>query len=160
MAAEAEVAAGSPETALQYVNRVRMRAANPAGWVYKNAAYDVSKSEYTDPTTPADKYLIKPYPAGAFANKSYALKAIHFERKLEFGTEGHRFFDLQRWDNGTGSMADEINAFLLHDVKVNPTLKGGFFTKGTNEFMPIPQSQIDLSAAQGKAVLTQNHGYK
>jgi hypothetical protein len=160
MAAEAEVAAGSPETALQYVNRVRMRAADPAGWVYKNAAYDVSKSEYTDQTTPADKYLIKPYPAGAFADKSYALKAIHFERKLEFGTEGHRFFDLQRWDNGTGSMADEINAFLLHDVKVNPTLKGGFFTKGTNEFMPIPQSQIDLSAAQGKAVLTQNHGYK
>jgi hypothetical protein len=25
------------------------------------------------------------------------LLAIRFENKLEFGMEGHRFFDLQRW---------------------------------------------------------------
>lgn len=159
MAAEAEIEAGSAETAWTYVNRVRMRAANPQGWVYKHSPYDASKSMYTDQSNPAANYLIKPYPAGAFANKAYALKAIHFERKLEFAMEGHRFFDLQRWDNGTGSMANEINAFLKYDVKINPTLKDGFFTKGRNEVLPIPQSQIDLSAAKGEPMLTQNPNY-
>jgi hypothetical protein len=159
MAAEVEMEAGSPELALDYVNRVRTRAADPTGWVYKGSTYDATKSKYNVQTTPADNYLIKPYPTGSFADKAYALKAIHFERKIELAEEGHRYFDLARWDNGTGSMANEINAFLLYDVKVNSTLSGGRFVKGTHEHMPIPQSQIDLSASQGNGVLKQNPGY-
>lgn len=159
MAAEAEIEAGSAAKALEYVNQVRSRAANPTGWVYKNATYDASKSTYSPQTTPADNYLIKLYPAGSFADKSYARKAVRFERKIEFAEEGHRFFDLQRWDDGTGSMAQQINDFLTYDKKINSTLTGGKFTKGVNEFMPIPQSQIDLAAAQGAAVLKQNPGY-
>ena len=159
MAAEAEIEVGSTAQALAYVNMIRARAANTTGWVYKNSPYDATKSIYTAQTTPADNYLIKQYPAGAFADKDYARKAVRFERKIEFAEEGHRYFDLQRWDQGTGLMANEINAFLKYDVKINSTLTGGVFTKGRNEFMPIPQSQIDLSASQGTGVLKQNPGY-
>ncbi|WEA03115.1 RagB/SusD family nutrient uptake outer membrane protein [Mucilaginibacter sp. SJ] len=159
MAAEAEVEAGTTDKALEYVNLVRTRAAGTTWWVYKNSAYDPSKSEYTVKTTPADNYLIKTYPAGAFADKNYARTAIHFERKLELAMEGQRFFDLQRWDQGTGSMADEINAFFAYDININLQLKGAHFTKGRNEYYPIPQSEIDLSASTGQGVLKQNPGY-
>lgn len=159
MAAEAEVEVGDAGKALDYVNLVRNRAAGSSWWVYKNSSYDPSKSEYTVKTTPADNYLVKPYPAGAFADKNYARTAIHFERKLELAMEGQRFFDLQRWDQGTGSMADEINAFFAYDININLQLKGAHFTKGRNEYYPIPQSEIDLSASTGQGVLKQNPGY-
>lgn len=159
MAAEAEVEVGSTDKALEYVNLVRNRAANPIWWVYKNTAYDPSKSEYTLKTDPADNYLVKPYPAGVFADKNYARTAIHFERKIELGMEGQRFFDLQRWDQGTGSMADEINAFFAYDINTNSQLNGAHFTKGKNEYYAIPQSEIDLSGSKGASKLKQNPGY-
>ncbi|MEZ2338723.1 RagB/SusD family nutrient uptake outer membrane protein [Mucilaginibacter sp. RCC_168] len=175
MAAEAEIEAttgGNPATALDDVNQVRTRAANPAGWVYKNSTYAPGTSTYTVNGTPADKYKVSPYPAGAFADKAYARKAIRFERKIELAMEGMRFFDLQRWDGtsvalpngaatGDGSMAAEINAFFTYDVRINSQLQGAKFTKGVNEYYFIPQSQIDLSKslAGGKGVLVQNKGY-
>jgi len=159
MAAEAEVEAGSTDKALTYVNMVRTRAANPVWWVYKGGAYDATKSEYSDKTTTADKYKVGLYPAGAFTDKTYARTAIHFERKIELGMEGQRFFDLQRWDQGTGSMADEINAFFAYDINVNSQLTGAKFTKGKNEYYPIPQNQISLSASTGAGKLKQNPGY-
>ncbi len=159
MAAEAEIEAGDATVALANVNAVRARAASGLWWVYKNTTYDPKTSTYADHTTPADKYVVGLYPAGAFADKAYARQAIHFERKIELGMEGQRFFDLQRWDQGTGSMADEINAFFAFDIKINSQLTGGHFTKGKNEYYPIPQGQIDLSASTGASKLKQNPGY-
>ncbi len=172
MAAEAEIEAGSPDNALAYVNMVRARAANPQGWVYKGSTYSPSTSTYPVTSTPADKYLVGQYPAGAFSDLNYARKAIHFERKLELAMEGMRFFDLQRWDgaskglpNGTaagnGSMAAEINAFFNYDININSQLSGAKFTAGKNEYYPIPQAQIDLSKSLGNGTgkLVQNKGY-
>jgi hypothetical protein len=159
MAAEAEVEAGDVNIALGYVNQVRHRAANPVWWVYKGTDYDATKSEYVIKTTKADNYLVSEYPAGAFADKNYARTAIHFERKIELAMEGQRFFDLQRWDQGTGSMATEINAFFAYDINVNSQLTGAHFTKGKNEYYAIPQNQIDLSGATGSSKLKQNPGY-
>lgn len=163
-AAECEVEVGSLDKAQEYVNLVRGRAANPAGWVYKDATYSASTSQYSPQTTPADNYKIGLYPAGSFTSggKDYARKAVRFERRLELAMEGHRFFDLSRWDDGTGSMADVLNTYQSVEKNkksffyVNPT---AYFTKGVNEFFPLPQTQIDLENASGKIVLKQNPGY-
>lgn len=163
-AAECETEIGSLDQAQAYVNRIRSRAANPTGWVYKNSDYDANKGQYKNQITPADNYLVNTYPAGAFASKGkdYARKAIHFERRLELAMEGHRFFDLQRWDNGTGEMANTLNNY----VQVEKTrhsfyyiVNTAVFTKGVNEYFAIPQVEIDAENASGKIYLKQNKGY-
>jgi len=172
MAAECEVEVGSTTNAEADVALVRARAANPAGWVYLNSTYSTATSSYAVNGTPADKYLVGQYPAGSFANKAYARKAIHFERKIELGMEGMRWYDLQRWDGASvtdpvtgsdGSMAAEINAFFQRDSKINSQLIVGtspaVFTKGKNEYWSIPQAEIDKSRSLGHENLTQNAGY-
>lgn len=164
--AECEVEIGDPNIALGYVNQVRNRIANrPETWVYKNADFDPATFTYKTTTTPAANYLIKPYPAGAFADKNYAMNAIRFETRLEFAMEGHRFFDLQRWNFDTKfplDMSAVLNAYVLVEktrpsiYSVNPAAK---FTKGVNEFFAIPQTEIDLENATGTVNLKQNTGY-
>jgi hypothetical protein len=163
-AAECEAEIGSLDQAEVYVNKVRTRAADPTGWVYKNAEYDAGKGQYKTQTTPADKYLIKPYPPGDFTAKGqdYARKAIRFERRLELAMEGHRFFDLQRWDNGTGTMADILNTYVATEKNRHSfyyIVNTAKFTKGINEYFAIPQHQIDAENATGVTYLTQNKGY-
>ncbi len=139
LAAEAEIEGGSLETARGYINQVRARAANPAGRVKKGAL-------------DAANYVISDYPAAGW-DKARATLALRFERKLELATEGHRFFDLVRW----GTAQAELTAYLANESKLLVTKFGGAkYTTGKNEFLPIPQGQIDI---QGKDVLTQNPGY-
>jgi hypothetical protein len=84
------------------------------------------------------------------------------ERQLELAMEGHRFFDLQRYDAiyggpaGAGYMARVLNAYIKADTRIsNPVLNGKTFTGGKNELYPIPQNQIDI----GGGKLKQNPGY-
>ncbi len=163
-AAECEVEVGSLDQAEIYVNMIRARAALPSGWVYKNSGYNAAQGVYTAQTTPADNYKINPYPAGAFAGggQDYARKAVRFERRLELAMEGNRFFDLQRWDNGTGYMADILNQYVSVEktrLSFYYIVNGAVFTKGINEYFAIPQVQIDAENATGTINLTQNPGY-
>jgi hypothetical protein len=159
-AAEAEVEVGSLDKAQEYVNLVRSRAANPSGWVYSYLDNNDPSKGFSN--TPAANYKISPYPAGMFTvqGQAYARKAVRFERKLEFAMEGHRFFDLQRYDKGTGYMANELNAYIQHETNIPgynyQILKAATFTKGKNEYFPIPLAQIDLSRENGKSTLEQN----
>ncbi len=65
------------------------------------------------------------------------LDNIYAERRLELATEGHRFFDLVR----TG--------------KAVTVLGPSGFKPGKNEYLPIPQTEIDVT----KGVIKQNPGY-
>jgi starch-binding outer membrane protein, SusD/RagB family len=133
MAAECEVETGSLDQARTYVDQVRARASNPAGMV-------------TVEGKPAAKYTLNTYASvkgsseDPFTNKDNARTAVRFERKLELAMEGHRFFDLVRWQ-----VADQaIKAFIDYEKgKLTPYNKAQF-TKGKNEYFPIPQRQIDL----------------
>jgi hypothetical protein len=138
MAAECEVEVGSLATALSYVNQIRTRA--KTGAYVKTAA-----------GAPAANYQIGTYTA--FASKEAARAAVQFERKLELSGEGHRFYDLVRW----GTAATVLNNFIAYESKLLPVgYTGAKFTTGKDEYLPIPQTQID---SQGKTVLTQNPGY-
>ncbi|QMW03808.1 RagB/SusD family nutrient uptake outer membrane protein [Spirosoma foliorum] len=138
MAAECEVEVGSLATALSYVNQIRSRA---KGTTYVKTAAGAN----------AANYQIGLYTA--FADKTTARTAVQFERKLELSGEGHRFYDLVRW----GTASTVMNAFIAYESKLLPVgYTGAKFTAGKDEYMPIPQTQID---SQGKSVLAQNPGY-
>jgi starch-binding outer membrane protein, SusD/RagB family len=163
--AECEAQIGSLDLAETYVNMVRQRAANPVGFVYLNATYNAANSTYSPQTTPGDNYAVGQYPAGAFTTKgqAYAISAIQMERRLELAIEGQRFFDLARYDNGTGTMATTLNAYVAIEKTrhsfylVNNT---AVFTKGVNEYFAIPQVELDAENATGKKFLQQNPGYQ
>jgi len=152
MTAEAHAQTNDLPGALTLVNRVRTRAANPAGWVYQYK--DNSNPAAGFSTEPAANYVIKTY--ASFPTQDFALKAIYFERKLELGMEGVRFFDLSRW----GIAAQVLNDFFAYEGNLIGDVKGGHFTAGKNEYFPIPQSEIDKTTIGGKATLTQNKGYQ
>ena len=158
LAAEAEVEAGSLAEAERLVNLVRNRAANPNGWVKTYVDPNDPSKGFTN--TPAANYRISPY-TGQFSarGQAYAREATRFERRLELAMEGKRFFDLQRWDNGTGYMATILNNYIAKELQFMPSyqiLRGAKFTKGQDEVFPIPQGQIDISG--GTLKQNQNTG--
>ena len=136
MAAEAEIEVGSLDKAKDYVNQVRARAKNQASWVKGADA----------------NYVINPYTS--FPTQDYARTAVRFERRLELAEEGHRFFDLVRW----GIAAETLNAYLAKEKTKRIYKQTASFTKGKNEYFPIPASIIDLAAKYGSK-LVQNPGY-
>ena len=191
MAAEAHAELNNLPQALDYVNRVRNRAASPTGQVTNDlntaGALAVVGSEAemlaTDPgdfdwvvrtdlnstfvflgDDPSDisswneydlpDYDVQPYPS--FASQEDALEKIRFERKLELGLEGHRYYDLVRW-----GIADQVldDYYSFETNNLVQDVRGGDFTPNKNEVYPIPQRQIDLSTKDGQPTLQQNPGY-
>jgi len=76
-------------------------------------------------------------------------QAIIDERVMELTGEGHRFFDLVRWD-----LADDyIGANSLHGQHPK-SLSGGVFQSGKHELVWIPQSELSSNPN-----LVQNPGY-
>ncbi len=171
-AAEVEVEIGSLPKAEEYVNLIRARAANPAGFVH--TYIDDNDPLKGSTNTPAANYKVGLY-NGEFAAKgqTFARDAVRFETLIETAMENRRFFTLQRWDHkagepASGYMADVINASLDHEVNHVPGflfegreqfLAGQMFKKGINEIQPIPQSQIDISTTADGPTLKQNPGY-
>ncbi len=189
MAAEAEAHLGNLSLALDYVNRVRARAANPESQVTNelNETFAVavvgSEAEMLAVDAVAGEWVVRTdrnstfvlltgtpdninnwqeyeepnYEVGlysAFTSTEDALEKIYFERKLELAMEGHRFFDLARWEIAEG----ELNTFFQYEGSLFPDVAGGSFTAET-PYYPIPQRQIDLSTVDGEPTLEQNPGY-
>lgn len=154
--AEAETEVGSLTRARDLVNMIRKRAANPADFV-KLATQGATRDAYTvDESKPAANYLIKEYPASAFATKEAARKAVRFETRLEFAMEGHRFFDLVRW----GIASDVLNTYVTKEAEKRTYKRGARFVKGRNEYYPVPQQAIDNAFKNGQPTLVQNPAYK
>lgn len=142
MAAEVEVELGNLEKGREYTNLIRRRAANPDGFVKLPDG------------KPAANYVIAEYKT-PWTSKAVALKAVRFERRLELGMEGQRFFDLVRW----GIAKDVLNTYLAYEVTKRSNLRGAIF-KDYNVVFPVPQRQIDATKLpDGTPTLKQNDGY-
>src|SRR5690554_1768883 len=171
----AEVAAyeGDLELARTYVNEIRERAGNevvmgrvkiysfpanthPWGAGTTDAGY-MSGGD-VDWSQPAANYKVGLYPP--FASDAEAIQTVQWELRLEFATEGHRFFDLRRWDKHTNpnfrvDMANTLNEFVEGDRRLRSTMNGATFNPEVDKYLPIPQNQINLQ----HDVLVQNPGY-
>ena len=139
MAAEAQAMTNTGDMGLAYVNLVRDRALN------STTVKDVDGSG-----NDAANYVIAVYAAGDFGNQADAIKRIKFERRLELGMEGHRFFDLIRW----GDAVAVINAYAANEARTIPTFTPATFDANHTR-LPIPINAIDQSGN----ILTQNPGF-
>jgi len=138
MQAEAYIELGQQANALSLINQIRNRAAASTGRLKK-----------IDGTFPSN-YNVKPYTLANWTQE-YARKALQWERRLEFATEGARFFDLVRWGIAEKTLNDYINV-----EKVRRTfLATAKFTAGRDEYLPIPQSEITFT----NGLYKQNPGY-
>ena len=149
MYAECCIHDGDYNTAMEYINKVRARAAN--GFV---AAEDgITKGTYVLEDMVNNKVVpgaAANYRVGLYKSldSSNAMQALMRERRAELGMDGGRWYDLARW----GNIADELNKFIAFEM--SPT--GGQKSKyvfGYNSKMvtfPIPQGQIDASAGRFK----------
>lgn len=153
--AEIHVENGELEEARQLVNQIRNRA--------KNSDYVMGRvTDYTldsqpaegdiDWDQPAANYEVEPYPAGhpAFASQEEARKAVRLEHRLEFATEGQRFFQLRRW----GIADDVLNDFIEEDSEFRNFMDGASYNPEEDDYWPLPQDQLDIQDA-----LTQDPAY-
>ncbi|MCU7548698.1 RagB/SusD family nutrient uptake outer membrane protein [Chitinophagaceae bacterium LB-8] len=139
--AEALIELGRQSEALPLINQIRARAKS-----------STQRTRLANGTAPSN-YRIEDYKDGVNINwtQANARKALQWERRLEFAMESPRFFDLVRW----GIAAETLNAYLAVEKTRRTYLSAAKFTKGRDEYFPIPQKEIDFT----KGVYTQNPGY-
>ena len=139
--AEALIQLGQQNAALPLINQIRTRAAN-----------STARLKFADGTNPSN-YRISTYQPGINCTwtQAYALQALQFERRMEFGMEGTRFFDLVRWGIAAQTLTDYIT---VEKTRFN-FLSDAVFTKGRDEYLPIPQAEINLV----HGLYTQNNGW-
>ncbi len=138
MQAEAYIELGQHANALPLINQVRARA-----------AASTARLKKADGTF-ASIYNTKEYTAAGWT-QDYARKALQWERRLEFATEGPRFFDLVRW----GIAESTLNSYIAVEKGRRPFLATAKFTAGRDEYLPIPQSEITFT----NGLYKQNPGY-
>jgi starch-binding outer membrane protein, SusD/RagB family len=139
--AEALIELGRQQEALPLINLVRTRSAqSQARLVLANG-------------TPTSNYKVQIYEPGKNISwtKENAQKALRWERRLEFATEGYHFFDLVRW----GIAAETMNAYFAVERNRAAHLRDARFTTGRDEYFPIPLNQVNFSGGLYK----QNPGW-
>ncbi|TYR33632.1 RagB/SusD family nutrient uptake outer membrane protein [Sphingobacterium phlebotomi] len=142
--AEALIELDDYEGGITLINRLRERAAN-----------SIALLKDTD-GNPRLNYQVEQYVPGLniTLNKTSARHALRFERRLEMAMENSRFFDLVRW----GISAEVINTFYQKERVRMPNLytENTVFTAKRNEYLPIPQAQVNWS----KNLYIQNVNYQ
>ena len=126
------------EEARSIINSIRERA--------QNSPYVKTLDGISD----AANYKIGLYPSATWT-QSYGLQALKFERRLELALEGIRFYDLVRW----GDASEVLNTYIQQEASKRTYLNGANFVAGKNEYLPIPQDEIDRSGG----IYIQNPAY-
>ncbi|MGZ3872377.1 MAG: RagB/SusD family nutrient uptake outer membrane protein [Mucilaginibacter sp.] len=139
--AEALIELNRPMEALPLINQVRTRAAS------STARLKQADGSFTS------NYKVGTYIPGVNCTwtQEFARQAMRRERRLEFAMEGNRFFDLVRW----GIADTYLNSYFASESTKRTYLKTAKFTKGRDEYLPIPLNQINYS----KGLYKQNPGF-
>jgi hypothetical protein len=134
MKAEALIELGQHEIARPIINEIRQRANNSQNWITYPIGHPQAGLGFSD-------YNIALYDGNNLPwTQDNARMALRWERRLEFAMESPRFHDLVRW----GIAAEFLNDYLDKERVRKPFLNSAKFTKGRDEYLPIPQVQIDL----------------
>lgn len=93
------------------------------------------------------------------AEVGYSVNALRNERRWELAFEGTRWSDIRRWNIAKEALSNQLGSDIWNRG-VATTMKNqgaGYAARydATKGFMPIPQSEIDLS----NGVLKQNPGW-
>ncbi|MFT3947604.1 MAG: RagB/SusD family nutrient uptake outer membrane protein [Agriterribacter sp.] len=139
--AEALIELGKQNEAVSLINQLRTRAASSATLLVQANG------------NPTSHYGVSTYQPGVNCTwtQEYARQALRWERHLEFATEGYHFFDLVRW----GVTAETMTAYFSVEKTRSSHLSDAKFTKGRDEYFPIPLNQINYS----RGLYQQNTGW-
>lgn len=150
--AEAEVEAGDLNNARLLVNQVRERAAQAAQGPLDDIVVDID-----DPRITWATYQIGTYPSDhpAFQTQSAAREAVRLERRLELAMEGHRLFDLRRWDIDQETLTEYLQVAQTRRT----FLQSAAPIQDRHDLFPIPSAEIELSQEGGEEQLQQNPGW-
>lgn len=117
--AEALIELNRVSEALPIINSIRARANNSKGRLSNASIYRIG--EYS-----------------SLGSQDEARKKLRWERRLELGQEGWRFFDLVRW----GIAKETLDTYQAVEKTRTPYLIDYEFTAGKHEYLPIPQQQV------------------
>ncbi|MHA4846435.1 RagB/SusD family nutrient uptake outer membrane protein [Flavitalea antarctica] len=134
MKAEALIELGQQDLARPIINSIRERAAGSTSLITYPVGHPKAGQGFSS-------YKIATYNGVNLPwTRENARKALQWERRLEFAMESPRFHDLVRW----GIAAETLNGYLAVEKTRRPYLATAVFTKGRDEYLPIPQDQINL----------------
>ena len=136
MRAEALIQLNRLSEALPLVNEIRNRAARSTTLVFDYGA----------------SFKVEPYTMVEWTDRDIAMRDLKWERRLELALEGSRFFDLVRW----GDAAKVMNQYYASEASRRSYYSDANFTAGKNEYLPIPQKQINYSGG----LYQQNNGWE
>lgn len=132
---------GNSRLAIDYVNKVRTRAAKLLDPANPNA-------QFNSAVTSANFKNIE------YSPFDIVREAIRKEKRVEMAGEFDRWFEICR----LGIVAERM-AFVANNLPVEPSglkrIRGIYFKKGVNEYFPIPQKEVLIS----NGVIKQNFGY-
>ncbi len=139
--AEILIQLGRHQEALPIINELRTRAAN--------STQMLTLPDGSYPTN----YDIALYEDGVNVtwDEETAWEALMWENRLEMAMEGRRFYNLVRW----GIAEEVMNEYFEKESERKPWLDVAYFTAGRDEYLPIPQAQMNWS----QGVYVQNPGY-
>lgn len=143
----AEIAVENNELdyARQLVNRIRERAKNSEYVKGRVTTYELgSQPEEGEINWDEDaaNYNIEPYPEDSpvFNSQEEARKAVRLEHRLEFATEGLRYFQLRRW----GIAEEVLNSYIQEDSEFRSFMRGASYDSESDDYWPLPQDQLDI----------------
>ena len=116
--------------ACNLVNEVRQKAARSVDPTYLPVDIDATKAHYN----------VGLYPS--FPSQDYARKAVRMERRLELAMEGHRWFDLVRWNMmEPGYITTVMNNYFKSEAQFHSYYQDAQMSD--NEiFFPTPYAEV------------------